>query len=124
MHRGIGEHAKDYVVGMWLILQAEEPEDFVLASGKTTKVREFVELAFQVVGIDIEWKDKNGSKTWMEVLGCGMVNPEVFESVNYNSDDYTGLAFGMGIERLAMIKFGITDIRYFYQNDLKFLKQF
>ena len=53
-----------------------------------------------------------------------MVNPKVFESVNYNSDDYTGLAFGMGIERLAMIKFGITDIRYFYQNDLKFLKQF
>ena len=74
--------------------------------------------------LDIEWKDKNGSKTWMEVLGCGMVNPKVFESVNYNSDDYTGLAFGMGIERLAMIKFGITDIRYFYQNDLKFLKQF
>ena len=74
--------------------------------------------------LDIEWKDKNGSKTWMEVLGCGMVNPKVFESVNYNSDDYTGLAFGMGIERLAMIKFGVTDIRYFYQNDLKFLKQF
>jgi len=48
-------HAKDYIVGMWLILQAEEPEDFVLASGKTTKVREFVELAFQEVGIDIEW---------------------------------------------------------------------
>ena len=74
--------------------------------------------------LDIEWKDKNGSKAWMEVLGCGMVNPKVFESVNYNSDDYTGLAFGMGIERLAMIKFGITDIRYFYQNDIKFLKQF
>jgi GDPmannose 4,6-dehydratase len=51
-------HAKDYVVGMWFILQAEKPEDFVLASGKTTKVREFVELAFQAVGIDIDWKGK------------------------------------------------------------------
>ena len=74
--------------------------------------------------LDIEWKDKNGSKVWMEVLGCGMVNPKVFESVNYNSKEYAGLAFGMGIERLAMIKFGITDIRYFYQNDLKILNQF
>ena len=69
-------HAKDYVVGMWLILQAEKPEDFVLASGKTTKVREFVELAFQAVGIDIEWKgkgideigmDSKTSKTLIEV---------------------------------------------------------
>ncbi len=74
--------------------------------------------------LDIEWKDKSGSKTWMEVLGCGMVNPKVFDSVSYNTDKFTGLAFGMGIERLAMIKFEITDIRYFYQNDLKFLKQF
>jgi len=74
--------------------------------------------------LDIEWKDKSGNKAWMEVLGCGMVNPKVFDSVSYDSAEYTGLAFGMGIERLAMIKLGITDIRYFYQNDLKFLKQF
>ena len=74
--------------------------------------------------LDIEWVDKSGSKTWMEVLGCGMVNPKVFNSANYDSNEFTGLAFGMGVERLAMIKFGITDIRYFYQNDLKFLKQF
>ena len=74
--------------------------------------------------LDIEWKDKSGKKVWMEVLGCGMVNPKVFDSVRYDSAEFTGLAFGMGIERLAMIKLGITDIRYFYQNDLKFLKQF
>ena len=74
--------------------------------------------------IDIEWKDKSGKKTWMEVLGCGMVNPKVFASVGYDTKEFNGLAFGMGVERLSMIKFGITDIRYFYQNDLKFLKQF
>ena len=60
----------------------------------------------------------------MEVLGCGMVNPKVFEFVGYQHNQFSGLAFGIGIERLAMIKFGITDIRYFYQNDLKFLSQF
>jgi len=74
--------------------------------------------------LDIEWTDKSGDKTWMEVLGCGMVNPKVFEFVGYQHNQFSGLAFGIGIERLAMIKFGITDIRYFYQNDLKFLSQF
>ena len=74
--------------------------------------------------LDIEWENKNGEKKWMEVLGCGLVNPKVFDFVNYDAKNYSGFAFGMGIERLAMIKLGITDIRYFYQNDLKFLKQF
>ncbi len=60
----------------------------------------------------------------MEVLGCGIVNPKVFEFAKYDLDEVSGFAFGMGIERLAMIKLGVTDIRYFYQNDLKFLKQF
>jgi len=74
--------------------------------------------------LDIEWKNKKDETKWMEVLGCGIVNPKVFEFVKYDTSKYTGFAFGMGIERLAMIKLGITDIRYFYQNDLKFLKQF
>ena len=74
--------------------------------------------------LDIEWVDKSGEKRWMEILGCGMVNPKVFEFAKYDLDEVSGFAFGMGIERLAMIKLGITDIRYFYQNDLKFLKQF
>ena len=61
---------------------------------------------------------------WLEVLGCGMVDPNVFNYVNYDSDKYTGYAFGMGIERTAMLKYGITDIRVFFENDLRFLKQF
>ncbi len=61
---------------------------------------------------------------WLEVLGAGMVNPAVFEAVGYDPEIYTGFAFGMGVERIAMLKYGITDIRMFYENDLRFLKQF
>ena len=61
---------------------------------------------------------------WLEILGCGMVDPEVFKSVNYDPDLYSGFAFGMGIERITMLKFGINDIRLFFENDLRFLKQF
>ena len=60
----------------------------------------------------------------MEILGCGMVNPNVLENVGYDSEKYQGFAFGMGIERIAMIKYGIRDIRLFYQNDKRFLEQF
>ncbi len=61
---------------------------------------------------------------WLEVLGSGMVHPAVFENVGYDTDKYTGFAFGMGIERLAMLKFGIDDIRKFFENDIRFLRQF
>ena len=61
---------------------------------------------------------------WLEILGCGMVDPEVFKSVGYDPDKYSGFAFGMGIERIAMLKFGINDIRLFFENDIRFLKQF
>ena len=61
---------------------------------------------------------------WLEVLGAGMVHPAVFEMVGYDTDRYTGFAFGMGVERIAMLKFGIEDIRKFYENDLRFLEQF
>ncbi|NQV16265.1 phenylalanine--tRNA ligase subunit alpha [bacterium] len=61
---------------------------------------------------------------WLEILGCGMVDPNVFEAVGYDSEKYTGYAFGMGIERIAMLKYGITDIRLFFENDIRFLKQF
>lgn len=61
---------------------------------------------------------------WLEVIGCGMVHPAVFEKVGYDPDRVTGFAFGMGIERLAMLKFGIPDIRLFFENDLRFLRQF
>ncbi|MCD6326084.1 phenylalanine--tRNA ligase subunit alpha [bacterium] len=61
---------------------------------------------------------------WLEILGCGMVHPNVFDNVGYNREKYTGFAFGMGIERIAMLKYGIDDIRLFVENDLRFLKQF
>lgn len=61
---------------------------------------------------------------WLEILGCGMVDPEVFKSVNYDPEVYSGFAFGMGIERITMLKFGINDIRLFFENDIRFLKQF
>jgi phenylalanyl-tRNA synthetase alpha chain len=61
---------------------------------------------------------------WLEILGSGMVDPEVFGFVNYDPEVYTGFAFGMGIERIAMLKFGIDDLRLFFDNDLRFLKQF
>ena len=64
------------------------------------------------------------NKEWIEIGGCGMVDPEVFRSVGYDPEAWTGYAFGMGIERLAMILYGIDDIRLFYQNDLRFLRQF
>ncbi len=61
---------------------------------------------------------------WLEILGSGMVDPAVYKFVNYDPDEVTGFAFGMGIERIAMLKFGINDIRLFFTNDLRFLKQF
>ena len=61
---------------------------------------------------------------WLEILGCGMVDPNVLEACNIDSKKYTGFAFGMGIERITMLKYGIKDIRHFFENDVRFLKQF
>lgn len=61
---------------------------------------------------------------WLEVMGCGMVHPNVFEQVNINTKDYSGFAFGMGVERLAMLRYGVNDLRLFFENDYKFLRQF
>jgi phenylalanyl-tRNA synthetase alpha chain len=74
--------------------------------------------------VDILWVDKSGKETWMEIGGCGMVDPNVFDGVGIDSEKYTGWAFGFGIERLAMKKYGITDIRLLFENDLRFLRQF
>ena len=65
-----------------------------------------------------------GHTGWLEVMGCGMIHPEVFKSVDINRDEFTGFAFGMGVERLAMLRYGINDLRMFFENDLKFLEQF
>ena len=61
---------------------------------------------------------------WLEILGSGMIDPEVFHSVNYDSEAYSGFAFGMGLERIAMLKYGVNDLRLFFENDLRFLRQF
>jgi phenylalanyl-tRNA synthetase alpha chain len=67
---------------------------------------------------------KKLGKDWLEIAGCGMVHPQVFENVGYDPEVWTGWAFGFGIERIAMLRYGINDIRLFYENDLRFLKQF
>ena len=92
--------------------------------GKDTKMRfrpSYFPFTEPSAEVDI-WNDKLDQ--WMEILGCGMVNPNVLENVGYDSEKYQGFAFGMGIERIAMIKYGIRDIRLFYQNDKRFLEQF
>lgn len=70
--------------------------------------------------VDVLW----GEDRWLEILGCGMVHPNVLESAGIDSEEFTGYAFGMGIERLAMLRYGVTDLRTFYENDLRFLGQF
>ncbi len=81
--------------------------------------------------MDIYWGLKSESDHritkgtgWLEILGCGMVDPEVFKSVKINSDEWRGYAFGMGIERMAMLRYGIEDIRMFYDGDIRVLRQF
>ena len=73
--------------------------------------------------MDIEWI-KNGERSWMEILGCGMVDPNVLINCGIDSEEYSGYAFGLGVERIAMLKYGIRDIRLFYENDVRFLNQF
>ncbi len=72
------------------------------------------------VEVDISW----GKRGWLEILGAGTVNPKVFDAVKYDSKKVRGFAFGLGIERIAMLRHGINDIRHFYENDLRFLRQF
>jgi len=84
--------------------------------------------------VDVWWEDSDGASgegsdegnegQWMEILGCGMVHPNVFEAVDVDPERYTGYAVGMGVERMAMLRHGIDDIRVFYENDIRFLEQF
>ena len=70
--------------------------------------------------VDIRWEEGK----WLEILGCGMVHPNVLESADVDPEEYTGYAFGIGVERLAMLRYGVTDLRTFFENDLRFLRQF
>ena len=74
--------------------------------------------------VDIKLTSAHGVSDWLEVLGCGMVHPNVLRNVNIDSARYTGFAFGLGVERMAMLRFGVSDLRLFFDNDLQFLKQF
>jgi len=93
--------------------------------GEETKVRfvpshfPFTEPSAEVL---ILWRGAQGREQWLEVLGCGMVHPNVFRAVGYDPQEWKGFAFGFGIERLAMVKYGVPDIRWFTENDLRFLK--
>lgn len=73
--------------------------------------------------MDIWWENEKGGQ-WLEILGAGMVDPNVFKSVDIDPEKYTGFAFGMGVDRIAMLRYGIDDIRLLYDNDIRFLQQF
>ena len=74
--------------------------------------------------VDIAWQQADGSQRWLEVLGCGMVHPNVLRNVGIDPERYTGFAFGLGVERFAMLRYGVDDLRAFFENDVRFLKQF
>jgi phenylalanyl-tRNA synthetase alpha chain len=75
------------------------------------------------IEMDVWWENEKGGQ-WLEILGAGMVDPNVFDSAGIDSEKYTGFAFGMGVDRIAMLRYGIDDIRLLYDNDIRFLKQF
>ncbi len=74
--------------------------------------------------VDIAWQQADGSTRWLEVLGCGMVHPNVLRNVGIDPSIYTGFAFGLGVERFAMLRYGVDDLRSFCDNDVRFLRQF
>jgi len=74
--------------------------------------------------VDIAWQQPDGTTRWLEVLGCGMVHPSVLRNVGIDPERYTGYAFGLGVERFAMLRYGVDDLRSFFENDVRFLKQF
>jgi phenylalanyl-tRNA synthetase alpha chain len=75
------------------------------------------------IEMDVWWENEKGGQ-WLEILGAGMVDPNVFEAVGVDPEKYTGFAFGMGVDRIAMLRYGIDDIRLLYDNDIRFLNQF
>ncbi|SER20410.1 phenylalanyl-tRNA synthetase, alpha subunit [Solimonas aquatica] len=74
--------------------------------------------------VHIRWHLPDGSSRWLEVMGCGVVHPKVLENVGIDPERYSGYAFGMGVERMAMLRYGVDDLRLFFNNDLRFLEQF
>ena len=93
----------------------------IFGEGTTTRLRPSY-FPFTEPSAEVDVMGKNGK--WLEVLGCGMVHPNVLRNVGIDPEVYSGFAFGMGMERLTMLRYGVTDLRSFFENDLRFLKQF
>ncbi|WP_115556304.1 phenylalanine--tRNA ligase subunit alpha [Xanthomonas campestris] len=119
-------------------LLVDEHSNFADLKGTLSEfVRAFFERDFQMrfrpsyfpfvepgAEVDIAWQQPDGSTRWLEVLGCGMVHPNVLRSVGIDPERYTGFAFGLGVERFAMLRYGVNDLRAFFENDVRFLRQF
>ena len=98
----------------------EEFAEHIFGEGVETRFRPSY-FPFTEPSAEVDILGDNG---WLEILGCGMVHPVVLENVGIDSRKYSGFAFGMGVERIAMLRYGINDIRMFFENDLRFLRQF
>jgi phenylalanyl-tRNA synthetase alpha chain len=119
-------------------LLIDETSSFADLKGTLTEfVRAFFERDFEMrfrpsyfpftepsAEVDIAWQQPDGSTRWLEVLGCGMVHPNVLRNCGIDPERYTGFAFGMGVERLAMLRYGVNDLRSFFENAVRSLKQF
>lgn len=119
-------------------LLVDEHASFADLKGTLTEfVRAFFERDFEMrfrpsyfpftepsAEVDIAWQQADDSTRWLEVLGCGMVHPNVLRNVGIDPEKYTGYAFGMGVERLTMLRYGVDDLRSFFENDVRFLRQF
>jgi phenylalanyl-tRNA synthetase alpha chain len=119
-------------------LLVDETSSFADLKGTLTEfIRAFFERDFEMrfrpsyfpftepsAEVDIRWDSADGSTRWLEVLGCGMVHPNVLTNCGIDPERYTGFAFGLGVERFAMLRYGVSDLRAFFENDLRFLRQF
>jgi phenylalanyl-tRNA synthetase alpha chain len=119
-------------------LLVDETSSFADLKGTLAEfVRAFFERDFQMrfrpsyfpftepsAEVDIRWDGADGNERWLEVLGCGMVHPNVLRGCGIDAEKYTGFAFGLGVERFAMLRYGVEDLRKFFENDVRFLRQF
>ena len=119
-------------------LLVDETSSFADLKGTLTEfVRAFFERDFEMrfrpsyfpftepsAEVDIAWQQADGSTRWLEVLGCGMVHPNVLRNCGIDPGRYTGFAFGLGVERFAMLRYDVNDLRSFFENDARFLRQF
>ena len=119
-------------------LLVDETSSFADLKGTLTEfVRAFFERDFEMrfrpsyfpftepsAEVDIAWQQADGSTRWLEVLGCGMVHPNVLRNCGIDPERYTGFAFGLGVERFAMLRYDVNDLRSFFENDARFLRQF